>query len=112
MEGFKAQQRRDLEKVFFNEEEHADSTQVEYNGREYNIPIVIDREGAKDRAKPSSDNADGVFIADMTVYISFYDLRIVPRKETQIIIDGTGYNIVRVGDDAGCITLDLELFDE
>jgi hypothetical protein len=58
------------------------------------------------------DNADGVFIADTTVYISFYDLKIVPRKETEIVIDGTGYNIIRVGYDAGMITLDLEVYDE
>jgi hypothetical protein len=112
MAGFKAQIRRDLKAVFHNAGEHADKLKVEYNGRKYFIPVVIDHEGARDRAKASSDNADGVFLADMTVYISWYDLRIVPRKETEITIDETAYNIVRVGFDAGEITLDLELMDE
>ena len=112
MPGFKAQVKRDIKKVFNNAAEHADITQVEYNGVQYKIPIVIDHDGARDRQRPSSDHADGIFIADMTVYISFYDLKIVPRKETTITIGGVDYNIVKVGCDAGEITLDLELLDE
>lgn len=112
MSGFKAQAKRDLKTVFHNADEHADETKVRYNGKKYKIPIIIDHEGARDRAKPSSDHADGIFIADLTVYISFYDLKIVPRKETKIEIDDTTYNIMRVGYDAGEITLDLEMLDE
>ncbi len=112
MAGFKAQIKRDLEKVFHNADEHADNVKVEYNGKTLTIPVIIDHEGAMDRAKPSSDHAEGVFIADLTVYISFYDIGIVPRKETSIEIDGTSYNILRVGFDAGEITLDLEVMDE
>lgn len=112
MAGFKAQAQRDLKAVFHNADEHADKLEVEYNGKKHIIPVIVDHEGARDRAKPSSDHADGVFIADLTVYISFYDLKIVPRKETEIVIDGTAYNIMRVGFDTGEITLDLELLDE
>lgn len=110
--GFKAQVKRDLAAVFHNQDEHADNLKVEYNGKMCNIPVVIDYDGARDRQQPSSDHADGIFIADMTVYISLYDLKIVPRKETKIIIDDTAYNIKRVGCDAGEITLDLEMLDE
>ena len=110
--GFKAQIQRDLEAVFHNTDEHADMVNVEYNGATYNIPVVIDHEGANDRRKLANDHADGIFIADLTVYISFYDLQIVPRKETEIVIDDTAYSIKRVGFDAGEITLDLELLDE
>lgn len=112
MPGFKAQAKRDLKTVFHNADEHADKIRVEYNGKVYKIPVVIDHEGAKDRAKPSSDHAGGIFIADLTVYISLYDLKIVPRKETAITICDTEYNIVKVGCDEGEITLDLEMLDE
>lgn len=112
MAGFKAQAMRDLKTVFHNADEHADKLKVEYNGKKYNIPIVIDHEGARDRTKLSSDHADGIFIADLTVYISFYDLKIVPRKESKIVIDGSTYKIMRVGYDEGEITLDLEWLDE
>jgi hypothetical protein len=110
--GFKAQAARDLKAVFHNANEHADKVTVEYNGKTCCIPVVIDHEGARDRTKPSGDNADGVFLVDLTVYISFFDLKIVPRKETAITIDGTEYNIARVGYDEGEITLDLECLDE
>jgi hypothetical protein len=109
---FKAQLARDIKTVFHNAAEFADKINVEYNGKSLCIPVVIDHEGARDRAKPSSDHADGIFIADLTVYIDFTDLKIVPRKETAITIDETEYNIMRVGYDAGEITLDLELLDE
>ena len=112
MAGFKAQVKRDLKAVFHNANEHADKRKVEYNGKKYYIPIVTDHEGARDRQQPSSDHADGIFVADLTVYISFYDLKIVPRKETEISIDDTVYSIVKVGCDEGEITLDLELLDE
>jgi len=110
--GFKAQVKRDLEQVFHNSAEHADDVNVVYNGKHYFIPVVIDAEGAKTRETTMRDNADGVFIADATVYISFYDLKIVPRKETKIIIDDISYNIMRVTFTAGSIALDLEVLDE
>lgn len=112
MPGFKAQIKRDLKTVFLNPDEHADKVKVEYNGKKYNIPVVFNSESNKDRVKIMQDNADGVFMSVVTVYLSFYDLKIVPRKETEIVIDETAYNIARVGYDEGEITLDLELLDE
>jgi len=110
--GFKDQTRRDLKTVFFNDEEHADKVAVEYNGKKYNIPVIFESDGERERVKVMRDNADGVYVSDMTVFISFYDLKIVPRKETEIVIDGTAYMIMRSGFDAGQITLELEVFDE
>ena len=109
---FKDMVRRDIKRVFHNPNEFADMTRVVYNGKTYDIPIVTDHEGTRNRARPSSDHADGIFIADLTVYISFYDLKIVPRKGTEITLDGTSYDIARVGFDGGEITLDLEALDE
>ena len=110
--GFKAQVKRDLDKVFYNADEHADMAHVEYNGKKYHIPVVFNHDGTKDRVRRTNDNADGVFIADLTVHISFYDLKIVPRKETKIKINAADYNIVKTGNEAGDIILDLELMDE
>ena len=112
MPGFKAQIKRDIAAVFLNTDEHADKAKVKYNGKQYNIPVIFDSDSNKDRVRTMRDNADGVFIADMTVYISFYDLKILPRKETRISIDGIVYMIMRAGFDAGIITLDLEVLDE
>ena len=110
--GFKAQVKRDLKDVFFNTDEHADTLNVDYNGKQYNIPVIIDSDSNKDRVRVMRDNADGVFITDVTAFMSFYDLKIIPRKETKILIDNIEYMIQRVSVDAGQITLDLEVFDE
>ena len=112
MSGFKAQAKRDLAAVFHNAQEHADMTEVKYNGKTYNIPIVVDSDSNKDRVKIMRDNADGVFVSDMTVFISIDDIKVVPRKNTKIVIDDTEYMIHTSGFDAGNITLELEVLDE
>ena len=112
MAGFKAQVKRDLKAVFLNTDEHADKLKVEYNGKRYKIPVIIDKDTTKDRVKIMRDNADGVYIDTVTAFLSFYDLKIVPRKETRIAIDDTDYTVQGVSLDAGQITLDLEVLDE
>lgn len=112
MSGFKSQVERDIAAVFHNSEEFADLMEVKYNGKSYNIPVVIDSEIAKERVKAAGDNSVGIFAADITAFISFKDLRIVPRKETEITIGGVTYGIINVAFDAGEITLDLEMLDE
>jgi hypothetical protein len=109
---FKEQLKRDLNTVFHNTNEHADMVDVEYGGKQYKIPVVIDSEGAKDRKRASKDNAAGLFIADLTVYINYADMKTMPRKENKIKISGKQYNIVKSAFDAGSITLDLEVLDE
>jgi hypothetical protein len=112
MSAFKKQVKRDLAAVFLNVGEHADKIKVEYNGKKYNIPVIVDSDSNKDRVKTMRDNADGVFISDLTVFISFYDLKIVPRKDTEIIIDDAAYTVLRSSLEAGIVTLELEVFDE
>ena len=112
MSGFKSQIERDIAAVFHNSEEFADLIEFKYNGEIYNIPVVVDSEIAKERAKAAGDNSVGIFAVDITAFISFKDLKIVPRKETEITIGGVTYSIVKVAFDAGEITLDLEMLDE
>lgn len=112
MSGFKDQIAHDIAAVFHNADEFADFMDVEYNGKSYNIPVVIDSEIAKDRKKTVKDNAEGIYTVDITAFMSFEDLGIVPRKETEIKIGGVEYSIVNVAFDAGEITLDLEMLDE
>ena len=110
--GFKEQVKRDIAAVFNNADEHADKVNVKYNGRDYSISVIIDSAEARERVKPSTDHSEGIFAADITAYMSFYDLGIVPRKNTPIVLDGTSYNIAHVAYDMGEITLDLEMLDE
>lgn len=112
MSGFKDQIKRDIAAVFNNSAEFAEEMDVEYNGETRTIPVVVDSDIAKERAKVGGDNSEGIYAVDLTVFISFEDLGIVPRKETEITIGGVEYSIVNVAFNMGEITLDLEMLTE
>lgn len=112
MLNFKAQLERDVKAVFHNSREFAEKTEIEYDGNFYNIPVVLDYEGAADRKKPSADHADGIFLVDLVLYIAFSDLKVVPKMGHTIEVKGDLYRIVKVGNENGEIVLDLEMFDE
>ena len=109
---FKESLRRDIEQTFHNVEEFAEETAVRYDGTWYNIPIILDHSEAKDRRKPSTDHADGIFLCDAVVYIKETSLPIVPRKDRNIEIGEELYKIVKTGNEAGEIVLHLEMLDE
>lgn len=109
---FKEQLERDLKGVFHNSGEHAEIKEIGYNGNYYNIPVILDYEGAQDRKKPSSDNADGIFSVEARLYIAFSDLKVMPRKGVNIEVEEELFNIIKVANEAGEIILDLERLDE
>lgn len=111
---FKDVVRSDIRDVFHNTTEFADVTRLQYDGEVYNIPAILDYSGAKDRNIPSGDNADGIFLIDMVVYIAKADLPLVPRKGHNIEIGENRdlFNIVKVEDKSGEILLYLEMIDE
>lgn len=109
---FKELVERDVKGVFHNTGEFAEETEVYYNGNSYNIPVILDYEGAQDRKKPSSDNVDGVFRVDAKMYVAFSDLNILPRQGAQIEVGDDVFKIVKVANEAGEIILDLERLDE
>lgn len=109
---FKEQLKRDVKDIFHNTKEFAEETEIHYNNNYYNIPIVLDYEGAQDRKKPSSDNVDGVFRVDVTMYVAYSDLNILPRQGAKIEVGDEIFRIAKVGNEAGEIILDLERLDE
>lgn len=109
---FKEQLKRDVKDIFHNANEFAEEKEIYYNGNYYNIPVILDYEGAQDRKKPSNDNVDGVFLVDVKMYAAFNDLTVIPRQGMQIEIEDDIFRIVKVGIEEGEIILDLERLDE
>ena len=109
---FKAQIERDVKRTFHNSEEFAETTVFYYNGTRYKAPIILDYDSAKDRKKPSADNADGIFLCDIKMYVAFSDIKVVPRKGLQIEIGEDYYKIVKAENENGEIVLYLEMLDE
>lgn len=107
---------RDIKTVFHNSNEFAETQTVIYNGKEYTIPVILDRTEAKDRKKTIHDHAEGIFVSDLVAYIAYEDIKVIPRKDRKIEI-GTDdclelYNIIGVQHEDGEIILDLEMMDE
>ena len=110
--GFKADVKNDLRDVFMNADEHADVVKVLYDGRAYELPVIVSGEGSKDRVTTMRDNADGVFLSGLKAYIAHSGIKIMPRKETRITIGGMAYMIKKTALQAGLVVLDLEAYDE
>ena len=112
---FKTQILKDL-KVFHNPGEFATMTRIWYNGDCYTVPIVIDHEAAKDRKTPSNDHAEGIYLAEALVYISFDDLGFMPKKGHTIEIEEAAvvneYEITKADYEDGEIVLELGAFTE
>ncbi|SHJ74471.1 hypothetical protein [Tepidibacter formicigenes] len=108
----KEQMKRDVKAVFHNTDEFAEEMEIYYDGEYHTIPVILDYEGAQDRKKPSSDNAGGIFRVDVKLYVAFSDLNFMPRQGASIEIGDDIFNIVKVGNEAGEIILDLESLDE
>lgn len=109
---FKDVVRQDVKNVFHNAQEFAENTAVKYDGTWHNIPVILDYDGAKDRKKPSTDNADGIFLFDVVAYIAAADLPTIPRKDRKIEIEDDIFKITKVENEAGEIVLYLEMLDE
>lgn len=109
---FKDVVRQDVKNVFHNAQEFAEDTAVKYEGTWYTIPVIMDYDGAKDRKKPSTDNADGIFLCDVIVYIAAADLPTIPRKDRKIEIKDDIFKIAKAECEAGEIVLYLEMLDE
>lgn len=106
------QQLEDDMSIFHNCNEFAEMKEIVYNGKFYNILVVIDSEIAKERNKPSSDNADGIFLIDTVIFAAYKDLKIMPKKGKNIEIDGEIYIIASVSNECGEIELELMRYDE
>lgn len=109
---FKEQLQRDVRTVFHNIREFAEEIEFYYSGEYYRAPVIIDYEGAQDRKKPSSDNADGIFHVDAKMYIAFNDLNFVPRQGARIEIEDEVFRISKASKEAGEIIMELERLDE
>lgn len=112
---FKAQIIEDL-KVFHNPGEFAEMTDIWYEGQLYTVPAVIDHLTETDRQQLQTDHAEGIYRAEVMLYISHADIGIVPQKGREIEIEEAGavscYTIEKSSYEAGEIVLELGAYTE
>lgn len=104
---FKSQLDKDLKTVFHDTGVFADKIKFYYDDKPYNIPVILDYAEFTDREKTRSDRAEGLFNVDLIMFVSLEDLKKVPRKGQEIEIGKDIYQIEKVKNEAGELTLYL-----
>lgn len=113
---FKTMLHKDME-VFHDISEFAEILRVWYQGKMYELPLIIDHETQSERSISSGDHAEGIYKIDAVVYMSFDHLGFVPKKGRNFDIeDATGaetdYTILKSHYEDGQIILYLQEFEE
>lgn len=109
---FKTQIQRDIKSVFHNDSEFADKVEFWYDQKRYNVPVIFNSAGTNSRKKPSTDYADGIFLADLVMYVAFTDIKTIPRKGMTLEIGDEVYTIVSSANEDGEIIISLEMLGE
>lgn len=108
--GFKDLLRADLENVFFNTEEFAETTHVVYGKNEYDIPVVMESAQEAERASYKDDNEGAVYSVDVIAHIKASDMKVIPRATYTIYIGKDKYYIAAANNSMGEIILDLRRY--
>lgn len=105
---FKAQVDQDIKQVFHNSGEFAEIRKFYIDGEPKEAKVVLDYSEYNDRKKARNDYVEGLFNVDLIMHISLADLGKVPRKGQEIEIDYECYNIGKVKNEMGELTIYLE----
>lgn len=115
MRDFKAQLEKDME-TFHNPGEFASIMNIWYDGKRYEIPVVMDHTAATEREAGSGDHAEGINKLEALAFIALADLGFVPKRGRQIEFEEAGaiitYRIEKSDCEEGEIILELGAFDE
>lgn len=112
---FKTQLIKDMA-VFHNTREFATDTDIWYEGKYYNVPLILDHAAAEERKRSNADHGEGLNSIQALAYISLSDIGVVPNRGSRIEIDVAGtveiYKINKSDVEDGEIILELGAFDE
>ncbi len=113
MSGFKDMVENDINGTFLNTNEFAEIHHIVYDGKEYDIPAVLDNTTQKDRnIVVLEDHAQGIFVVATTIYLSFADFQCLPKKGQRIWVNDEEFRIVTSAHEMGQIALGLQRYDE
>lgn len=108
---FKEQVDRDLKKIFHNTGEFAEVIEFYLDNKPIEAKVVLDYSEFNERKKAGrgdKDNVEGLFNVDLIMYISLESLGKIPRKGQELEINGEYYNIKKVKNEMGELTIYLE----
>lgn len=89
--------------IFFNTEEFAEVHDVELEGMQYRIPVIVEKE----KSGVYEKQWDGVYQSSLTVFIRKSDVPRRPVREQIFGLDGNQYVVVDCREDIGVLEVDL-----
>lgn len=121
--GFKDMVKQDIQSIFLNCDEFAETHTVKFNGDEYkDIPVVLEVVKQSERQTTASDHMEGIYSVTAKAYFDINNTegKMPEQGKYFEINDGEAvgetyfrrYRVVTAEDAMGMVCLELELFDE
>lgn len=102
--GFKDIIKADVQNVFLNLEEFADTHTV--NGTD--MPVLIDNNEQIEREKRNNQNMDGIFTNQRLIYVAASDFGPLPKQGSILTLDKRTFRVVDAIDEDGVYSITLE----
>ena len=94
---------RDIHRTFLRTDLFADMHEV--NGRM--MPILIDDSARDEREKRFSDYTDGMYAADLLIYVAASDYGALPAYGSLVTFDSADYTVATAADEGGIYVIAL-----
>jgi len=101
---FKQIMQRDVDTVFFNTAEFADTHTVD--GKE--MAAMIDDMEHIEREKKMKSHMDGIYARQILLYVKALEFGPLPAQGRLLKLDGKAYRVVDATDEGGVYTITLE----
>ncbi len=93
----------DIAAVFLNQDENADWHEI--NGQQ--VLCIVDEDISKQRTNRQSDNYDGIFYWQITLFISEADLGYRPERNQRMTVDGEWFLVLHCAASQGMLEIEL-----
>ncbi|MDD4599626.1 MAG: hypothetical protein PHQ46_00975 [Negativicutes bacterium] len=94
----------DISAVFLNTDKFAGMHNI--NGQQ--IACIIDEDISKQRGTRQSENFDGIYARQLTVFISESELGYRPEQDQKMTVDGEWYMVIDCAAAGGMLEIELE----
>lgn len=101
---FKDIMRRDIDEVFLNPEEFADTHNVDGTP----MTAMVDENENIEREKKMKSNMDGIYARQILLYVKASEFGSLPAQGRLLRLDGKAYTVVDAVDECGVYTITLE----
>lgn len=99
----KEQMAADIAAVFLNQDENADWHDI--NGQQ--VLCIVDEDISKQRTNRQSDNYDGIFSRQITVFIAEMDLGYRPERNQKMTVDSECFLVLNCSASEGMLEIEL-----